>query len=84
MITRDPLEVPCLTTEYWATFLNRTGRDLADTLGAVAARSSHANPLPRVFPLSRDERLRVEEENVRRSLDHASRHLFKASKGTSP
>ena len=32
MITRDPLKIPCLTDGYWATFPDRSGRNLARTL----------------------------------------------------
>jgi len=32
MITRDPLKVPCLTDEYWASFPERNGLCLARTL----------------------------------------------------
>ena len=35
MITRDPLKIPCLTDEYWATFPGVPGSDLARTLRMV-------------------------------------------------
>lgn len=35
MITRNPLEVPCLTEKYWATFPDRNGKYLARTMRMV-------------------------------------------------
>lgn len=74
MITRDPLDVPCLEPHYWATFPQRPGRALGQTLGWVAQRSDSA-PLPTVSQLSRDERIKVEETNVRLSFAHAQQQL---------
>lgn len=65
MITRDPLKVPVLTDKYWATFPDRNGVYLARTLRMVAAKKSK---LPEISGLSREEQLRVEEQNVRRCL----------------
>ena len=39
MITRDPLEVPCLTDKYWATFDEVNGAALARTLSLACART---------------------------------------------
>ncbi len=63
MITRDPLEIPCLTTGYWAAFDSVKGSDLARTLRMVKQRK-FTSPLPRVSQLSAEERLAVEEENI--------------------
>jgi len=70
MITRDPLKVPCLTEAYWTAFPNRNGKYLAQTLRLVQAHSSGA-PLPTVSQLSREERARVEEENVKACFRYA-------------
>jgi sugar phosphate isomerase/epimerase len=72
-ITRDPLQVPCLTEKYWATMADVPGRDLARTLRIVKARA--ADRLPRVSHLPLAEQARVEEENVKRCLAYARNHL---------
>lgn len=74
MITRDPLEVPCLDPTYWATFAGRPGRDLATTLDTVRQRAGRG-PLPRVSDLTRDERIQVEDQNIRESLEYARQQL---------
>lgn len=72
MITRDPLRVPCLTDAYWATFPARNGLDLARTLRMVRDR---AQTLPVVSGLAHDAQLRLEEQNVQKSLAYARDHL---------
>jgi sugar phosphate isomerase/epimerase len=73
-ITRDPLKVPCLTEKYWATFADVPGRDLARTLRMVRA-AAPDEPLPRVSHLTLDEQVRQEEDNVKKSLAFARKHL---------
>ena len=75
MITRDPLKVPCLTDGYWSTFPDRSGRNLARTLRLVQAEEKRRKSLPRISQLSREEQLRVEEDNVRACLRYASEKL---------
>ena len=72
MITRDPLRVPCLTDKYWATVANMSGRTLARMLALVR---KHKQALPRISGRSQKEQLAVEEENVRKSLAYARKHL---------
>ena len=74
MITRDPLKIPCLKEEYWATFPQLPGADLARTLTAVRE-NQPARPLPRVSHLSVEERLKVEDHNVKKCLAYARDHL---------
>src|SRR5262249_35728609 len=74
MITRDPLKVPCLTPKYWATFETLPGRSLAQTLTYVRGHVP-AQPLPGVSSLTLEERLAMEESNVRKSLAYARQHL---------
>lgn len=74
MITRDPLEIPCLTDRYWATFETLPGRSLARTLALVRANRS-LEPLPRTSGLTDQQRLRAEDDNVRRSLAYAAEEL---------
>ena len=47
MITRDPLEIPCLTQDYWATFQGVEPRQLARALQMVRADRSDG-PLPKI------------------------------------
>ncbi|MEQ8790707.1 MAG: sugar phosphate isomerase/epimerase family protein [Pirellulaceae bacterium] len=74
MITRDPLEIPCLTDRYWATFEELPARQLARMLTLVRA-NKPKDPLPRVADLSPDERIEAEDSNVRRSLAYAAKQL---------
>jgi len=73
MITRDPLAVPCLTEKYWATLADVSGRELARTLRVVRAEARAR--LPRVSDLPLEEQVAREEENVRKCLAYARRHL---------
>jgi sugar phosphate isomerase/epimerase len=75
MSTRDPLRVPCLTDRYWATLQEVGGRDLARTLRMVRSHQTPEASLPRTEHLAAAERIRLEEENVRRSLAYARGHL---------
>jgi sugar phosphate isomerase/epimerase len=74
MITRDPLQVPCLTDKYWTTFPERNGVFLARTMQLVQKYKS-AKPLPRLSGLSPDAQLQAEQENVRASLAYAREKL---------
>jgi len=74
MITRDPLDVPCLTDKYWATFGDVNGVALARTLRRIRAHRPSA-PLPRISGLSPEARYALEVEHVRRSIDYAREHL---------
>ncbi|HUT89913.1 MAG TPA: sugar phosphate isomerase/epimerase family protein [Thermoguttaceae bacterium] len=73
MITRDPLEVPCLTEKYWATLADVRGRDLARTLRVVRAHACER--LPQISGLPLDEQARREEENVKKCLAYAGHSL---------
>jgi sugar phosphate isomerase/epimerase len=70
MITRDPLKVPCLDPGYWVTLCDVPGRDLARTLLLARKSDRHAMKLG-VSHLSEEEKLRIEEDNVVRSLAFA-------------
>lgn len=70
MITRDPLQVPCLTQRYWKTFESLPARHLAETLALVRHKAARA-PLPRVSDQSPAERLASEDANVRACLTYA-------------
>ena len=73
MITRDPLEVPCLTDKYWITFPDRNGIHLARTLRFVHEHHATA-PLPRPEQLPPAGHIRVEEENIRACIGWARAH----------
>lgn len=74
MITRDPLEVPCLTDRYWATFDDVNGISLARMLARIRAHRGGA-PLPRIAGLTADERNALEVAHVERSIAYAREHL---------
>jgi sugar phosphate isomerase/epimerase len=74
MITRDPLEVPCLTDRYWATLEGRSGSYLARTLSMVRANKPR-KPLPHIKGLTEQERLALEYELVDRSIKYAREQL---------
>ena len=74
MLTRNPLQVPCLIDKYWVTFPSRNGRYLARTLAMVRA-NKPKKPLVRVDALSKEEALKLEQENVQRSLAYARDQL---------
>lgn len=74
MITRDPLKVPCMTPQYWTVFPDRNGRYLARIFKLVQEHGG-GGPLPTVSQLSREERVRVEEENIKVCISYACAHL---------
>ena len=75
MMTRDPLQVPCLTDKYWMVFPGRGGHYLARTLKLVQKHANPNKPLPRVSHLSPGERLKVEEDNIRACLRYGREQL---------
>jgi 3-oxoisoapionate decarboxylase len=74
MITRDPLNVPCLTETYWATMPNTPASQLAHTLATAKQHTSKA-PLPRTTGLQPADQLEREDEHVRASLAWAVSNL---------
>lgn len=74
MITRNPLQVPCLTDKYWVTFPDRNGLSLARALRMVRQLASH-DRLPRVDHLKGAPLLRLEEDNVKQSLHYGREQL---------
>jgi sugar phosphate isomerase/epimerase len=75
MITRNPLQVPCLTDRYWTTFPDRNGRFLADTLRLVRDAAGRLQHLPHVDQESKAGLMQLEEENVKQSLHYARTRL---------
>jgi sugar phosphate isomerase/epimerase len=74
MITRDPLEIPCLKSEYWMVFDGVAGSDLARTLRMVKQNRFEPN-LPRVSQLSEEDRLAIEERNILECLQYSKDRL---------
>jgi sugar phosphate isomerase/epimerase len=74
MITRDPLKVPCLTSKYWATLENISGRRLAEMIALVRNKAGK-KPLPRMSGLSKEEQLQREDDNVKQCLHYAREKL---------
>ncbi len=74
MITRDPLEIPCLKEEYWATFQGVPPTDLARTLRLVRQHRYTAG-LPRVSQLDPESRLAAEENNILACLTYSKNTL---------
>ncbi len=75
MSARDALRVPCLSPKYWATMRDVPASDLARTLRTVRERAVPRERLPRVNALPLEERVRIEEENVRTCLAYAAAKL---------
>lgn len=70
MLTRDPLKVPCLTPKYWVTYTNRHARYLASTLRMVRA-NKPKQPIPWPTRMSREDALKLEQDNVLLSIAYA-------------
>ena len=74
MITRDPLEIPCLEDRYWVTFEEEKAKDLAKILRMVRDQS-FSGDLPSVRNLTSEQRLVFEEENVVKCLSYSKNQL---------
>jgi sugar phosphate isomerase/epimerase len=74
IMTRDPLRIPCLTETYLATMCGVSAAELARTLRMVRARG-RKEPLPRISEMEKSEQVRLEDENLRRSIAYAGEHL---------
>ncbi|MPR35648.1 sugar phosphate isomerase/epimerase family protein [Salmonirosea aquatica] len=74
MITRDPLQIPILTKEYWPAMEVVPAEDVAETLRMVRQKKFKTD-LPTVAQLSADARLAVEEQNILESLAYSKKLL---------
>lgn len=74
MITRDPLEIPCLTDGYWSTFTDVSGSELARMLRTVRTHK-YPNGLPRISQLSAENKLAAEEDNILQCLAYSKEKL---------
>jgi sugar phosphate isomerase/epimerase len=75
MITRDPLEIPCLTNDYWSVFPDGKPTDLAKGLRMIRERESKG--LPRVSQLDAEGKLAAEEQNVVECMNYSKTKLGK-------
>ena len=66
------------TEKYWATFDDSVsplpGRDLAHMLDIVR-KNKPKSPLPRTTGMSPEAQLKLEDENIAKSLDYARKYL---------
>jgi 3-oxoisoapionate decarboxylase len=76
-ITRDPLQIPVYTEQYWAVFDEKTsplpGRDLAHILNLVRTRGS--KQLPYISQLSPADQLKAEDDNISGCIKYATANL---------
>ncbi len=75
MITRDPLQIPCLEENYWTTFENPSAQGLAKIMRLVRDKT-YPGALPEVKNLNVEEKLALEEENVVKCLDYSKTQLL--------
>lgn len=78
MITRDPLKIPVFTDKYWATFDDSysplPGRDLAKIL-EIVHKNKPKSPLPRTTGMNVQAQLKLEDDNVAKSINFARQYL---------
>ncbi|MBZ5626235.1 MAG: sugar phosphate isomerase/epimerase [Acidobacteriia bacterium] len=78
MITRDPLKIPVFTDKYWVTFDDSysplPGRDLAKVL-EIVQKHKPKSPLPRTTGMSMEAQLKLEDDNVAKSISYARQYL---------
>jgi sugar phosphate isomerase/epimerase len=74
IMTRDPLRIPCLTEPYLEALCGTSADELARTLRMVRARG-RKEPLPQISALESSEQIRLEDENLRKSLAYARDRL---------
>lgn len=74
MITRNPLEIPVMESNYWETFQEVPARELARTIMEVREKS-FPGELPKVEGLSDEQRLAFEENNVTSCLSFSKKSL---------
>jgi sugar phosphate isomerase/epimerase len=70
MITRDPLKIPCLTEDYWATFEEMKGKDF-EKMMAMVEKKEFKSQLPSTSNLDSEGKLAFEEANVLECLRYS-------------
>ena len=77
MITRDPLQIPVYTEQYWATFQDASsplpGRDLAHILNLVKTKGT--KNLQFTSKMSPAEQLKAEDDNIAACIRYARENL---------
>jgi sugar phosphate isomerase/epimerase len=74
MITRDPLEIPCLKKDYWKVFDGVSGSELAHVL-SIVKNSKYESSLPRVSHMSGEQKLAAEEDNILKCMKYSTEKL---------
>jgi sugar phosphate isomerase/epimerase len=78
MITRDPLKIPVFTDKYWVTFDDSysplPGRDLARVL-EIVRKNKPKSPLPRLTGMTPEAQLKLEDDNILKSITYARQLL---------
>jgi 3-oxoisoapionate decarboxylase len=70
MITRDPLEIPCISADYWPSMEGVSAVDLANTLKMVKEKKVKT-PIMKISPLTAEEKFAIEERNIVDSISFA-------------
>jgi 3-oxoisoapionate decarboxylase len=70
MITRDPLEIPCISANYWPSMEGIPAIDLANTLTLVKDKKAKS-PIQKISNLTFEEKLAIEEQNIVESFSFA-------------
>lgn len=70
MITRDPLEIPCISADYWPSMEGVPAIDLANTLKMVRDKKV-TKPIQKISILSAEEKFAIEEKNIVDSFSFA-------------
>lgn len=73
MITRDPLQIPCLTDQYWKVFPDRKAA-LAKSMKMIKEKQSK---VPYVSQLDNDGKHAVEEQNILECIQYSKSKLGK-------
>lgn len=73
LITRDPLKVPVLTDQFFATMPNTPGIDLARTMRFV--RDHQKKDLQYVSNLPMEQQVQIEDSNIMESIRYAGEEL---------
>jgi sugar phosphate isomerase/epimerase len=74
MITRDPLKVPIYTANYWATFEDVPGRQVARIM-EIIEKNPPKKPLPKTTGISAAEQLKLEDGYNLACIRYAREHL---------
>jgi sugar phosphate isomerase/epimerase len=78
MITREPLKIPVFTDKYWVTFNDSysplPARDLAKVL-AIVRKNKPKTALPQFAGLSPEAQLKLEDDNIAKSIEYARHNL---------